>query len=190
MAQPAFVDIGGQQSLGRPSQPLLTRHISPAYCPLMMLLMLPMAKPGLCLLMLDASLVPLLLLMLQRTCCLHTLGLRLPMPLYAGTLQYTRRRRLTAQSLLLLGRHAASPESSLHSSIQHWLQTTELMVPPPSAVESAPSSGYPGRLPTLPVGTEAATLAPRAPRTSHVSHSSRRTRRSVASSMAAEIFGF
>jgi len=91
-AQPVFVDISGQHSLGprvlmschslaQPTQPLPLRNISPAFSPLMLLLWtLHMAWPGLCLLMLYASLVsplPLTLLPLTSCCtqwicaCLH-----------------------------------------------------------------------------------------------------------------------
>jgi len=96
---------------------------------------------------------------------------------------------LTAQSLRLLGHHTASPESSLHSSIHHWLQTAEPSVPPSSQVEPSLSSNPSELHPPLPLGADAAIMAPRT-RTSRVSHSTRRTRRSATSSVAAEILGF
>jgi len=101
---------------------------------------------------------------------------------------WTLEETLAAQSQLLLGRHTASPESSLLSSIQQWLQTSEPMAPPSTAVR--PRSGYSGRQPTLPLGAEAAKSAPRVPRTSRASFSSRRTRQSAVYFVAAEILRY
>ena len=97
---------------------------------------------------------------------------------------------LTAQSLLLLGRRTAMPAStSPHSSVHQWLQYTEPM-PPPSSVVSARSSDHQEGPPTLPLGADAAMLAPRAERSSRVSQVTRHTRSATTSSMAAEILGF
>ena len=79
---------------------------------------------------------------------------------------------LTAQSLLLLGRRTPTPQSSAHSSVEQWLQCTERMPASPLLANSIPSSGYAGLHTTLPVGAEAATLAPRP---SPASCSTRRT---------------
>ena len=53
---------------------------------------------------------------------------------------HTSAQTLTAQSLLLLGRHAASPQSSPHTSVREWLQTSGTAAPPPSPAESVSSS--------------------------------------------------
>ena len=97
---------------------------------------------------------------------------------------------LTAQALLLLGRSAVSPESSPHSSIHHWLQTAQPSVLPSSQVEPSLSSNPSELHPPLPLGADAAMMAPHHSRTSRVSHSTRRTRRTAVSSVAAEILGF
>jgi len=97
---------------------------------------------------------------------------------------------LTAQSLLLLGRRTATPAStSPDSSVHQWLQYTKPM-PPPSSVVSARSSDHQEGPPTLPLGADAAMLAPRAERSSRVSQVTRHTRSATTSSMAAEILGF
>jgi len=64
------------------------------------------------------------------------------------------------------------------------------MAASPPLVEPIPSSGYAGHQTTLPMGAEAATLAPCVPRPSHASRSIRRTRRSGTSSVAAEFLRF
>ena len=93
---------------------------------------------------------------------------------------------LMAQSLLLLGRGTATPAStSPHSSVHQWLQCTEPMPP----VVFARSSDRQEGPPTLPLGADAAVLAPRAQRSSRVSQVTRHTRRTT-TSMAAEILGF
>jgi len=97
---------------------------------------------------------------------------------------------LTAQSLLLLGRRTATPAStSPHFSVHQWLQCTEPMPPPSSVVFACSSIRHEGP-PALPLGADAAMLAPRAERSSRVSQVTRRTRRTTTSSMAAEIIGF
>ena len=97
---------------------------------------------------------------------------------------------LTAQSLLLLGRRTATLAStSPDSSVHQWLQYTESM-PPPSSVVSARSSDHQEGPPTLPLGADAAMLAPRAERSSRVSQVTCHTRSATTSSMAAEILGF
>ena len=71
---------------------------------------------------------------------------RPPTPAYAAdnatvrTAVHTTAQTLTAQSLLLLSRQPASPQSSSHSSVHHWLESTENMAPPPSPAESTLSS--------------------------------------------------
>jgi len=94
---------------------------------------------------------------------------------------------LTAQSLLMLGRRTTTPQSSSHSSVEKWLQCTERMPASPLLANSVPSSGYAGLHTTLPVGAEAATLAPRP---SPASRSTRRARCSGTSSVAAEFLSF
>jgi len=74
---------------------------------------------------------------------------------------HTMTETLTAQSLLLLGRHTTTPQLSPHSSVEQWLQCTERMAASPLPANSIPSSVYAGPHITLPVGAEAATLAPR-----------------------------
>jgi len=64
------------------------------------------------------------------------------------------------------------------------------MVPLAGSVVSARNSDHPDRAPTLPLGADAAMLAPRALHASHASQSTRRRCRTAASSIAAEIFGF
>ena len=49
---------------------------------------------------------------------------------------YTTAQTLTAQSLVLLSRQPASPQSSSHSSVHHWLESTENMAPPPGRVNA------------------------------------------------------
>jgi len=51
-----------------------------------------------------------------------------------------------------------------------------------------PLADHPDRAPTLPLGADAAMLAPRALHASHASQSTCRTRRTAASSIAAEFF--
>jgi len=63
-------------------------------------------------------------------------------------------------------------------------------MPPVSSVVSARSSDRQEGPPTLPLGADAAMLAPRAERSSRVSQVTRHTRRTTTSSMAAEILGF
>jgi len=63
-------------------------------------------------------------------------------------------------------------------------------MPPPSSVVFACSSIRHEGPPALPLGADAAMLAPRAERSSRVSQVTRRTRRTTTSSMAAEIIGF
>jgi len=109
---------------------------------------------------------------------------------HADVAVHTTSETLTAQSLLLLGRHTTTPQSSPHSSVQRWLQSNERVAASPPLVEPIPSSGYAGHQTTLPMGAEAATLAPCVPRPSHASRSIRRTRRSGTSSVAAEFVGF
>jgi len=60
---------------------------------------------------------------------------------------HTSAETLTAQSLLLLDHHTASPQSSPHSSIHQWLQTSGTAPPQPSPAESLSSSRHePSRL--------------------------------------------
>ena len=96
---------------------------------------------------------------------------------------HTSAETLTAQSLLLLGRHAASPESSPHTSVHEWLQTA---APPPSPAESVSSSSFELQQ-AFASGAEAAMVVPPPARSSRMSRTSRR---SVASSLAMEIFGY
>jgi len=49
---------------------------------------------------------------------------------------------LTAQSLLLLGPRTASPQSSPHSSVHEWLQTSGTAAAPPSPAESVSCSSF------------------------------------------------
>jgi len=121
---------------------------------------------------------------------------RPPTPAYAAdyvrTAVHTTAQTLTSQSLVLLGRQPASPQSSPHSSVQHWLESTDNMAPPPSPADSTLSS-HRSQPPqhALPLGADAATLAPRTASTSRAaSRSSRHTRGSASSSIAAEILGF
>jgi len=123
---------------------------------------------------------------------------RPPTPAYAAdyatvrTAVHTTAQTLTAQSLLLLSRKPASPQSSSHSSVHHWLESTENMAPPPSLAESTLSSDRSEPQPqALPLGADATTLAPRTAATSRAaSRSTRHSRRSATSSIAAEILGY
>ena len=99
---------------------------------------------------------------------------------------HTSAETLTAQSLLLLGRHAASPQSSPHTSVREWLQTSGTAAPPPSPAESVSSSSSELQQ-AFASGAEAAMVMPPPARSSRMS---RTCRRSVASSLAMEIFGF
>jgi len=76
-----------------------------------------------------------------------------PPPAYATQFAavHTTMEKLTAQSLLLLGHHTASPESSPHSSVHHWLQTAQPLVPTPSQVEPSLSSNHSELHPPLPL---------------------------------------
>ena len=96
---------------------------------------------------------------------------------------------LTAQSLLLLGRCPTSPQSSPHSSVQEWLETSGARAPPATPVGSISSSG--SELQQL-VGppTQAPVVVPPSVRSSRVSRTSRMSRHSASSSLAMEIFGF
>ena len=123
--------------------------------------------------------------------------MRQPTPAYTG--QYaavctglqvqTSAETLTAQSLLLLGRCPTSPQSSPHSSVHEWLETSGTRAPPATPVGSVSSSS--SELQQL-VGppTEAPVVVPPSVRSSRASRMSRTSRRSVASSLAMEIFGF
>ena len=99
---------------------------------------------------------------------------------------HTSAETLTAQSLLLLGRHAASPQSSPHTSVHEWLQTSGTAAPLPSPAESVSSSSSELQQAFAP-GAEAAMVVPPPARSSRMSRTSRR---SIASSLAMEIFGF
>ena len=90
---------------------------------------------------------------------------------------------LTAQSLLLLGRRT---QSSPHSSVHEWLQTSGTAAPPPSPAESVSSSSSELQH-VYAFGPEAAMVVPRPTRSSRMSRTSRR---SVALSLAMEIFGY
>jgi len=99
---------------------------------------------------------------------------------------HTSAETLTAQSLLLLGRHTASPQSSPHSSVRQWLQTFATAVAPPSPAESlSPSSSELQQ--AFPSGTNAAMMAPPTVLSSRALRSTRHSRRSAASSLAAEL---
>ena len=104
----------------------------------------------------------------------------------------TTARTLTAQSLQLLDRH--SPQTSSDASVHQWLQsceTCEPRDPPPCQVESSLSSIPSEVQQALPLGADAAMLAPRTSRMSRTaSHWTRRTRHSATSSLAVQIFGF
>jgi len=125
---------------------------------------------------------------------------RPPTPAYAAdyatvrTAVHTTAQTLTAQSLLLLSRQPASPQSSSHSSVHHWLESTENMAPPPSPAESTLSSDRSElqvQQQALPLGADATTLAPSTAAMSRAtSRSTRHSRRSATSSIAAEILGF
>ena len=99
---------------------------------------------------------------------------------------HTSAETLTAQSLLLLGRHATSPQSSPHTSVREWLQTSGTAAPPPSPAESVSSSGSELQQAFAP-GAEAAMVMPPPARSSRMSRTSRR---SVASSLAMKIFAY
>jgi len=95
---------------------------------------------------------------------------------------------LTAQSLLLLGRHTAS--SSPHSCVHHWPQTSEPMAPPPTqavinvqrplSTTSAFASGHRCNK----------AGATRYSYSRAASRSTGHTRRGMASSLPVELFGF
>jgi len=93
---------------------------------------------------------------------------------------------MTAKSLRRLDRLTASSDSSPHSRVIEWLQTSESMPPPPSVVEPVPVSEP---QPSLPLGAEAVVSGPRFARVSRISHSIRRTQ-SVTSTMALELLGY
>ena len=90
---------------------------------------------------------------------------------------------MTAKSLRRLDRLTASSDSSPHSRVIEWLQTSESMPPPSSVVEPVPVSEP---QPSLPLGAEAIVSGPRSARVSRISHSTRRTQ-SVTSTMALEL---
>ena len=93
---------------------------------------------------------------------------------------------LTAQSLLLLGRCTASPQSSSHSSVHEWLQASGTAAPPPSPAGSESSSSSELQQ-VFASGAEAAmTVSPSA----RSSRMSRASRRSISSSLAMERFGY
>ena len=94
---------------------------------------------------------------------------------------------MTVKSLHSLDRLAASSDSSSHSSVQEWLQTSESTTPLHTVAESIAVSAP---QPSLPLSAAAAMMAPHSARTSRASHSTRRTRRGVASPLAAELFAF
>ena len=105
---------------------------------------------------------------------------------------HTSAETLTAQSLLLLDHHTASPQSSPHSSIHQWLQTSGTAPPAPSPAESLSSSRHEPQQ-AFPSSTGAAMMAPatgRSSRASRVSRSTRHTRRSTVSSLAEELISF
>ena len=131
-----------------------------------------------------SSLKPLLLLTLQSTS-----GLREPdtsQPTLVSMLRYVRNVAVhtsaeSAQSLLLLGRHTASPLSSPQSSVHQWLQSSEPMALPPIPVESSLFSDNSELQQALPIGGDGKMIAPLIARTSRAaSRSTRHTRRSVA----------
>ena len=98
----------------------------------------------------------------------------------------TTARTLTAQSLSLLDLH--TPQISPHSSIFHWLQTSESM-PQSTQAESLHSIDHSELQQALPLGADAA--MPRTSRMSRtVSHSTRHTRHSATSSLPLELFNF
>jgi len=125
---------------------------------------------------------------------------RSPTPAYAAdyatvrTAVHTTAQTLTAQWLVLLSRQPASPQSSSHSSVHHWLESAENMAPPPTPAKSTLSSDRSepqAQQQALPLGADATTLAPRTAATSRAaSRSTRHSRRSATSSIAAEILGF
>ena len=105
---------------------------------------------------------------------------------------HTSAETLTAQSLRLLDRHTVSSQSSPHSSIHQWLQTSETAAPPPSPAESLSSSRHEPQQ-AFPSSTGAAMMAPptgRFSRASRASRSTRHTRRSAVSSLAEELISF
>ena len=110
-------------------------------------------------------------------------------PRYVQVCRYRRLPRLTAQSLLFLGRCPTSPQSSSHSSVHEWLQATGAHAPPATPVESVSSSSSELQQLMAP-RTEAPVVVPPSVRSSRASRMSRTSRRSVASSLAMEIFGF
>ena len=93
---------------------------------------------------------------------------------------------MTAKSLRRLDRLTASSDSSPHSRVIEWLQTSESMPPPSSVVEPVPISEP---QPSLPLGAEAVVSGPRSARVSRTSHSTRRAQ-SVTSTMAIEHLGY
>ena len=110
------------------------------------------------------------------------------------TAVHTTAQTLTAQSLILLSQQPASPQSSSHSSVHHWLESTENMAPPPTPAESTLSIDrceLQAQQQALPLGADDTTLAPRTAATSRAaSRSTRHSRRSATSSIAAKILGF
>ena len=93
---------------------------------------------------------------------------------------------LSAQSLLLLGRRTASPQSSSHSSVHEWLQASRTAAPPPSPAGSMSSSSSELQQ-VFASGAEAAMAVPPSARSSRMSRASRH---SVGSSLAMEVFGY
>ena len=105
----------------------------------------------------------------------------------ANAAEFASVRTMTAKSLRRLDRLTTSSDSSPHSRVIEWLQTSESMPSPSSVVEPVPVSEP---QPSLPLGAEAVVSGPRSARVSRTSHSTRLTQCSVTSSMAAELLGF
>jgi len=118
---------------------------------------------------------------LRRAIAAEAATRRPPTPAYAAdyaavrTAVHTTAQTLTAQSLVLLSRQPASQKSSPHSSVHHWVESTENMAPPPSPAESTLSSDRSEPQPqALPLGADATTLAPRPAATSRAASRSSR----------------
>ena len=92
---------------------------------------------------------------------------------------------LTAQSLLLLGRRTASPQSSPHSSVHEWLQASGTAAP--RLVRRSLCHLVAQLQQVFASVAEAAIVVPPSARSSRMSRASRR---SVASSLSMELFGY
>ena len=103
-----------------------------------------------------------------------------------GVQEQTPVETLTTQSLLLLGRCTATPQSSPHSSVHEWLQTSGTAAPPPSPAESISSSSFELQH-VFASGAEQRWWCRPPDRSSRMSRTSRR---SVASTLAMEIFRY